>query len=127
MTAVRVITGADATIAGVNFTCQEWRVREVTPRFNATGRTATCAKTVDGDHHAELRLLGVLDSTETPPRAKSVLTVVLTTRSGLVYTQDARVTASEQIVDKRDNGAGPQVIVIEAVIEDATSGSILNP
>ena len=126
MTAVRIITGADASISGVGFVGREWAAEVSTPRIAATAWDSTVAQSISGDKSGSLRMVGVLTSAQSPDDIDDVLAVTLTTRSGLAYTQNVEVYRRSERTVKGDDGAEETQIVIEAVIEDAASGGILN-
>ena len=92
----------------------------------ATAWDSTVAQSISGDKSGSLRMVGVLTSAQSPDDIDDVLAVTLTTRSGLAYTQNVEVYRRSERTVKGDDGAEETQIVIEAVIEDAASGGILN-
>lgn len=127
MTAVRIATGQDASISGVDFTAKRWSMRKGAPAINYTGYSDTTQVTVAGDSSALIRIVGVLSTTQSPDDLKGEISVTATSYSGKAYTQAVKVRSVSEDYEKGDDGAREGVIVIEGVIEDMTSGSFLNP
>ena len=107
--------------------CSRWRISvSRSARIAATAWDSTVAQSISGDKSGSLRMVGVLTSAQSPDDIDDVLAVTLTTRSGLAYTQNVEVYRRSERTVKGDDGAEETQIVIEAVIEDAASGGILN-